>query len=347
MTARARHVASEAMLGLGAALLERAGAPQDAARVVMQHLVTASAMGLHSHGVMRIPQYLGEIASGAVDPRARPEIARTHPARLAADGRRGFGQVAGMAMVEALVPTAGTAGIAMINGTRLGHTGRIGAYAEALAEAGLIGLAVCNGAPSGHWVAPFGGRQGRLSTNPMAMAWPTEGEAPVVADFSTAMAPEGVVRVLRDRGEVAPEGLLRDADGLPSRDPGVLYRVPRGAIQPLGGALGYRGTALALLVEVLTTVLGGQAVDDAQRQGTDMTLLAIAPQEGFAHLARGLAEHVRACPPVDPAAAVLMPGDRERRAAEGARPVRVDPPTWAALSKAAAAAGIAMPESRS
>ena len=186
-----------------------------------------------------------------------------------------------MRMVDALIPVARATGIAMANGRHLGHTGRIGAYPEALAKAGLVGMAVCNGAPSGHWVAAFGGRDGRISTNPIAVGWPVEGEPPVVADFSTSTAPEGVIRVMRDRKAEAPEGYLRDADGQPTRDPNVLYAVPKGAIQPLGGALGYRGTALALFVEVLTTMLNGDHVDDRSRKGTDMTILAILPQSGF------------------------------------------------------------------
>jgi LDH2 family malate/lactate/ureidoglycolate dehydrogenase len=329
-------------LTLGRALLERAGALPEHARVVVEHLIAASAMGLHSHGIMRVPQYLAEIEAGVIDPGAEPEIVQTGASRLSVDGRRGFGQVVGMRMVEALVPLAWATGVAMANGRHLGHTGRIGAYPEALAQAGVIGLALCNGAPLGHWVAPFGGRDGRLSTNPMAMAWPVGGEAPVVADFSTAAAPEGVIRILRERGAEAPDGGLRDADGRPSRDPNTLYAVPRGAIQPLGGTLGYRGTALALFVEVLTTILNGDAVDDRSRKGTDMTLLAVAPQTGFDQLARGLSDHIRASPALDPARPVLMPGDRER-AADPAAPLRIDGPTWAALASAADRAGLDMP----
>jgi LDH2 family malate/lactate/ureidoglycolate dehydrogenase len=340
---KALHVPAADMLAIGCALLERTGAPPQHARIVMEHLVTSSAMGLHSHGVMRIPQYLAEIESGVIDPGAKPEIVETRPSRLTVDGRRGFGQVVGMLMAEALVPVARATGIAMANGRRLGHTGRIGAYPEALAQAGLVGLAVCNGSPSGHWVAGFGGRDGRISTNPIAVGWPVANGPPVVADFSTAAAPEGVIRVLRDRGAEAPEGYLRDAEGRPSRDPNVLYAVPKGAIQPLGGALGYRGTALALFVEVLTTMLNGDAVDDHSRKGTDMTLLAIAPQAGFARLAQGLSDHIRASPALDPARPVLMPGDREQAAASAGAPLRVDRPTWEAVASAAKRAGLAMP----
>jgi LDH2 family malate/lactate/ureidoglycolate dehydrogenase len=152
-----------------------------------------------------------------------------------------------------------------------------------------------------------------------------------------------VIRVLRDRDAEAPEGHLRDAEGRPTRDPNVLYAVPKGAIQPFGGALGYRGTALALLVEVLTTILNGDKIDDQSRQGTDMTLLAIAPRSGFERLAGGLSDHIRASPPLDPMRPVLMPGDRERAAAADGAPLRVDGATWEALASAAKDAGIAMP----
>ena len=332
------------ILGVGCSLLEHAGASPTFARLVLDHLVQSSAMDLHSHGVMRIPQYLAEIESGIIDPRAEPEIVRTAPSRLACDGKRGFGQVIGMRMIDALIPLAKESGVAMANGRHLGHTGRVGAYPEALAKRGLVGLAVCNGSPSGHWVAAFGGRDGRISTNPIAFAWPVAGQAPVVADFSTAAAPEGVVRVMRDRGVLAPEGHLRDADGHMTRDPAVLYASPKGAIQPLGGELGYRATALALFVEVLTTMLNDDAVDDHSRQGTDMTILAIAPQPSFAERARGLSDHIRASPPLDPSNPVLMPGDRERAAAAKGAPIRVDGPTWDAVSAAAARAGLTMPE---
>jgi LDH2 family malate/lactate/ureidoglycolate dehydrogenase len=292
---------------------------------------------------MRIPQYLADIEAGIIDPAAEPDIIRTAASRLTVDGRRGFGQVIGMRMVEALAPAAQETGFALANGKHLGHTGRIGAYPEALAQLGQVGLAVCNGAPSGHWVAPFGGRDGRISTNPIAVSWPVDGEPPVVADFSTSMAPEGVIRVLRDRGAEAPEGYLRDGEGRATGDPNVLYAVPKGTIQPLGGVLGYRGTALALLVEVLTTILNGHAVDDHSRKGTDMTLLAVTTQPGFGQLARGLSHHVRASPPLDPQNPVLMPGDRERQAADVAADVWVDGVTWAALEAAARRARLDMP----
>src|SRR5262245_46652105 len=98
----AREVRANAadMLAFGQALFEHAGVRPANARIVMEHLIEASAMGLHSHGLMRIPQYLAEIASGTIDPSASPAIVKTGTSRLTIDGRRGFGQVVGGAMVE-------------------------------------------------------------------------------------------------------------------------------------------------------------------------------------------------------------------------------------------------------
>ncbi len=175
------------------------------------------------------------------------------------------------------------------------------------------------------------------------MSWPVAGQAPVVADFSTAAAPEGVIRVLRDRRVEAPPGLLRDAEGRPSRDPSVLYAVPKGTVQPLGGELGYRGTALALFVEVLTTMLNGDEIDDRSRKGTDMTLLAIAPQPGFEQLTRNLSDHIRASPSLDPGQPVMMPGDREQATAALASLLRVDAAAWQAITDAAHRARLDVP----
>ncbi len=326
------------------ALLEHAGAPSPHARIVSDHLLEASLMGLHSHGIIRVPQYLDEIANGELDPAAEAAVTRPTSARLNVDGHRGFGQVVGMAMVDALEPVAREAGVAIAVGRHLGHTGRIGAYPEALAVRGLIGVAFCGGPPSGHWVAPFGGREGRIPPNPIAFAYPVAADAPVVGDFSTSATAEGVVRSLRNRGLSVPEGMLRDAAGLPTTDPNVLYGSPRGAIQAFGGPLGYRGTAMALLVEVLASLLAGDDIEDITRRGSNLAMVAVLPGSDFPELAARMGRFVRSSPPIDPARPVLMPGDRERLAVQAAKGIEIDPPTWEDLSRRASAAGVPFPE---
>lgn len=326
---------------LGTSLLVAAGASAADADTVVAHLLDADAMGLRSHGVMRVPQYLAEIEAGGLDPHGIPVVEYAKAGRASIDGAGTFGQVVGMRMAATAMDLARSTGIAMVSGRRMGHTGRVGAYPEWMATSGVIGIAVCTGSPSGHWVAPFGGREGRLATNPIAFAYPAGPDGPVVADFSTAATAEGVIRSLHHRGLQTPIGWLRDADGRPTTDPGSLYASPRGAIQPLGGDLGYRGTALGLLVEVLATLLAGDAVDDSRRMGSDLAIIAIEPGARFEDLAVGLSDHVRSSPTIEPTSPVLMPGDREQAARVSAgMSVEIDPPTWAALVNAAARAGI-------
>ncbi len=327
------QVEAAALAAFGRALLEASGATPANAATVIDHLVEAERMGLRSHGIIRIPQYLNDIEAGEIVPDAVPEVTHPVPGRALVDGRRGFGMVVGHAMAEEAVRLARIYGVGFVAGRHMGHTGRIGAYPAAMAETSCLGIAVCSGPPSGHWVAPFGGLEGRLATNPIAYAYPVAGAAPVVADFSTSVLPEGVVRSLRNRGMPAPEGALRDASGRPSTDPAALYGPPRGTIQPLGGAFGYRGTALALLVETLATVLSGDTVDDPSREGSGLAMIAISVDDDFAARAAGLSAYLRSSRPLDPVRPVLIPGEREQRqAAEAlAGAILVDGPTWRAM----------------
>jgi LDH2 family malate/lactate/ureidoglycolate dehydrogenase len=330
---------------LGLSLLGASGAPLSASRVVVEHLLQSDSFGIHSHGFIRMPQYLHEIAEGDLDPRARASVHRLAPARAHVDGMRGFGPVVGRRMAKEGVSLARRVGIAFITGNRMGHTGRIGAYVEAVAESGFIGLATSTGSPAGHYVAPFGGRDGRLATNPIAFAFPVLGSRPVVADFSTAATPEGAMRRMRNLGLDAPDGMLQDASGQPTINPSVLYQVPRGTIRPFGGAYGYRGTALAILVEVLATLLAGDDVNGTDRRGSNLSLIVIHPDSGFEIRAERLGGYVRSSRPTDPLRPVMLPGDREwaTAAATLAQPLELDPTTWAALARSARANGIAMP----
>ena len=319
------------------ALLVGHGASVDHARIVVDHLVEAETMGLRSHGMIRVPQYLADIASGEIDPKATPHFERSPPCRASVDGGKGFGQVVGQAMADEAARLATEAGISFVVGRHMGHTGRIGAYAEAIARRNAVGIVLCSGPRSGHFVSPFGGLAGRLATNPIAFAYPVGKGPPVVADFSTSVAPEGVIRSLMNRGLDAPPGALRDAAGNPTSDPAALYRTPRGALQPLGGAVGYRGTALAILVEVLGALFAEDDTDDPKRLGSNLAMIAIASSASFVERAERMGNYLRSSPPIDPQAPVMLPGEREQEAAMqiGEGPISIDLPTWEAMVAAA------------
>lgn len=337
------RIAQESLRSFSRALLVASGASEANANAVVDHLCEADTMGLRSHGFMRVPQYMAEIATGEIDPKAVPITVRSGAGRADVEGRRGFGQVVGNSMADEAARLALEAGVSFVGGRHMGHTGRIGAYAEQIARKGLVGIAVCSGPRSGHWVAPHGGREGRISTNPIAFAAPRRDEPPISADFSTSVAPEGVIRSLMHRGLPAPHGALRDGAGSLTDDPKALYGPPLGAIQPLGGEIGYRGTALAILVEILAALLVRDETDDLARKGSNLAMIAIAPDDGFGERSRRLAEYMSSCAAIDPARPVMIPGDREFAYAAklGNGPIEIDRPTWEAMC--AAARGLNVP----
>jgi LDH2 family malate/lactate/ureidoglycolate dehydrogenase len=312
---------------VAAQLLAAAGAPPKHARTVALHLVDAEMCGARSHGLQRVPQYAAEIAAGEIDPSAEPAV-DGGGARWLVDGRRGFGQVAGAAAVECLRSTVGELGLAFVGVHNTGHAGRIGAYVEALAAEGMVAIAVCSGPRSGHRVAPFGGIEGRLATNPIAWAAPRAGEAPLVSDLSTSSTAEGQIRLLRALGRSAPNGALQTATGEPTDDPAALYTSPPGTLQPLGGEVfGHKGTGLGLLVEVLATLLAGDDPTDAQRVGNNLALIGIGGGDDLAARVAGLAAYVRSSPPRRGVSAVLLPGEREQTARASATAVHLPPST--------------------
>ena len=316
-------------------LFVAAGTPDAHARMVVDHLIDASLVGLHSHGIIRVPDYLDAVSAGRVDPAAEPIVVDDGPV-LVLDARGCFGQVAGEAVVEAATERATTGGTALVALRKAGHLGRIGAYVEELARRGFVAAAFCSVPTRFHNVAWFGTRDGRLGTNPIAYACPTGGE-PVVADFSTSAIPEGRVRYLRNQGSPAPAGVLHDARGEPTTDPNVLYRAPTGTLLPLGGeALGHKGSALGMFVEVMATLLAGERADDPDRDN-NLTALAFAPPAGFDARAAALVDYIHAAAPIDPARPPLVPGEPEARARAAAERVLVDAATWKAITERARA----------
>jgi LDH2 family malate/lactate/ureidoglycolate dehydrogenase len=138
--------------------------------------------------------------------------------------------------------------------------------------------------------------------------------------------------------------MLADAEGRPTTDPNALYRNPPGTIQLLGGQdFGYKGAALSLLVDLLATILAGDEAADSGRRGSNLAILAVAVDGGFAKRAERLGTHVRSSRPVDPDRPVLLPGERERAHRARAQGIVIDEPTWQALTLAARRHGVHMP----
>lgn len=314
---------------LGQALFTAAGAPAKTAEVVVDHLVTSDMRGIHSHGVARIPQYLQAMLDGSVDANAEP-VLESAGGLSRVDGRGGFGQIASAMAVGHAVQASAVAGVGACWAFNQGHTGRVGAFAELGAEQGLGCLVMGSGSGlEGRWVSPFGGVDGRLSTNPIAFAVPT-GRGVLCTDFATSAAAEGQIRALYASGRQASSAdFLQDAAGRPTADPSVLYGLPRGAIQPLGGSsLGYKGTALGMMVEMLAGMVAGIPYDAASAQST-LVVICFRPAAGLADRVDEYIAYLKTSAPADTSHSIVLPGEPELTATLlGTGDIEISAPTW-------------------
>ena len=319
----AKVFTADYLQSLGEELFVACGAPPDEAAIVANELVDASLMGLESHGVTRYIMYVEEVLAKRIKPGAPVRLVRETPTLAVVDGGFNFGQVGAMRMVDIVCTKAREAGIAFAVSQHCHHVGRLGAYPQKAAEQGLFCLAVVNSSKHGHFVVPWGGSEGRLATNPLAYGVPT-GEKPVVMDMSTSMIAEGKIRVLMHAGEPVPEGRILDGEGQPTTDPKAFYGPPRGNILPFGSELGYKGFGLGLLVEILGSVLAGEALTNEYRYINGLALLAIDPEPlcgatRFRGLMDELCAYMTSTPPASGHEEVVMPGELDFRAREQRR----------------------------
>jgi LDH2 family malate/lactate/ureidoglycolate dehydrogenase len=301
---------------LARAALRRMGAPADAARDVAAALLDAEMAGYGSHGLLRIPEYADAAAAGTLRPRSRPRVRVTAGGARLVDGRRGFGVLAGACLRDALREGAAEHTVAVAGLVNSHHLGRLAPIAAPLASEGMVVLGFANYLGAGQKVAPWGGRAPRLSTNPIVIALPGAA-GPLVADLTTSAVAEGKVREAALAGTPAPEGWLLDSDGRWVTDPERLYREPeRVFLAPLGGAVGYKGTALAVAAEVLAGVATGAGfVGPRPGGGGNGGFFLAFPLGVFGRAAdvlraelEQLEEYLQSAPPAEGTGPVRLPG---------------------------------------
>jgi uncharacterized oxidoreductase len=304
---------------------------------------------------MRIPQYLELLEKGHFRAGAEFEIVRESAATLTADAHWGLGQVQAHRLLDHLIPKAREIGLAAGGLSRCGHTGRLGEYAERCAVENLVFIGTVNSHGAGRRIAPPGGIDGRISTNPLCMGVPTERD-PLVLDMGTSVVSEGKVRVYFQKGERIPEGWILDADGKPTTDPGALYREPMGTILPLGGSQAYKGFGLGLMLDALAGGLSGGMCSQpgAEKVGGNAVFFMLIDPDRFAgreHFIRevtSLAEFVRNCPTSPGSPGIQLPGDPERsthvlRSNDG---IFIPDGVWQKLTQLAGSKGVEVPNTQ-
>ncbi|MET4079785.1 Ldh family oxidoreductase [Janibacter sp. UYMM211] len=250
-------------------------------------LVWADAHDLPAHGVSsKLVQCVARVRAGGTDATAPVVPVLERPAYAVLDACDGWGQVAGTDAMRRAVAKAGALGVGAVSVRRTSSAAAMGYYADLAASAGMLGIAVTNGPPL---VAAPGGTRRVVSNMGHAVAAPAGEHGRVLYDTATTTMSTGQMDLHRERGEELPEGVLRDAQGEPTRDPSLWST---GLLEPIGG---HRGFGLSIALELLTGVLaGGERFGDEvglptrhdETQGVSLMMIAVAPAEGVDLAAR-------------------------------------------------------------
>ncbi len=324
-----------------ASILGAAGAPDDIAGSVARWLVNANLSGHPSHGIIRLSQYLDQIEAGAYRPAERPKLLAESGATVLLEGGGAFGHLAAEELTVRLVEKSRASRVAIGGIVRCNHIGRLGEWSELAVSMGAIFLMIAGG-PGMMRTAPFGGREGRMSTNPISFGAPGGSEDPLILDFATTAAAEGKIRVARDKNAQIPPGQILDNQGRPSTNPHDLY--DDGVMLPFGGHKGY---GLMLMAEILASNLVGDTLLPTPHHAIGTFALAIDPNAlgagaGFAAMTDAMIRRVTSSAPAEGFSEVLIPGDVERRSRQALQTAGVDLPdaTWNAVLTAAASVGL-------
>jgi ureidoglycolate dehydrogenase (NAD+) len=318
------HLPADTLRRWAGASFEAVGMPADDAARVAASLVQTSLWGIDTHGIARMPHYLDRLSRGSVNPRPLITVTRSAAATAQVAGDRGHGILVAHRANEVAIELAREAGVGAVGVSDASHCGAVGLYAREAAQAGCVGFAFTH---ADSVAAPHGGQRPFFGTNPIAIAFPRAGGAPVCLDMATTSIPFNRVMNARREGHALPPDVAIDAQGRSTTDPQATV-----AVTPLGGRdYGHKGYALALMIDLLCGPLHGNpfgphippmfsGLDAPRRLGAFFVVLDPQRFAGGTMLAAVVEQMARelAAEPGSP----RMPGDPEldherRRRSEG------------------------------
>ena len=341
------------LTSFGQGVLERTGVPPNDAWLVADSLVQAELWGHSSHGMLRLPWYVERLRGGVMSAVTDPTVVSDSGSFVVLDGKDGVGQVLtdhAVGLGNDRAKAHGISGVAVRNSN---HFGMAAYFTRKSAAAGCIGLLFTNASPA---MAPWGGRDKTIGTNPWSIAAPAGKYGVAVIDLANTAVARGKVYLAAERDQQIPDGWAADADGVATNDPRAAID---GLILPMAGAKGY---VISFMVDVLAGVLTGSAFGSAvvgpyqpnKPSGCGHLLLtidveALMPLEEFAARLEQLITETKA---VDKAAGteeIFFPGELEDRSAKrrASAGIHLAGNTRASLARLARETGTALPTSAS
>ena len=256
------------------------GCDEENASILSDTIMRAERDGSLSHGLFRLPAYVAALKSGKVNGKARPEVKKISPSAIKVLGNSAFAPMVLKVGLPEIIKLAKETGVAVLAITNSHHMAAMWPETEAIAEAGLVGFACTSHKPA---VAPAGATKPLFGTNPISFAWPRPGKTPVVYDMATAAMAMGEVMVAARDGHKVPLGTGLNKDGKETTDPKEISK--GGVLLPFGG---YKGSAIAMMVELLAGALVGEnfSYETAAKDNKDggpprggEFILAISPEK--------------------------------------------------------------------
>jgi LDH2 family malate/lactate/ureidoglycolate dehydrogenase len=328
------------------AILQGARVPRHKAQITAECLVFANLRGVDSHGIQLLPFYIEQLLAGEVDASADGRVIAESGCCLTFDAENTLGQWAAETCCRHVIRIAGDHGLALVTARESNHFGAAAFWAQKMRDAGQIGIVMCNASPI---VPPWQGKKGRMGTNPICMSVP----GPWLLDMATTTVAAGKIFKAFVNGQPEiPQGWAFDSEGHPTTDTQAAYK---GMLMPLGG---YKGSGLAMMVEILCSVLSGGLMPDqiggirfrGKRVRVSQMFLAIdvkrfMPVEEFTARIEELVRIMKSTPAAPGYDEVMVAGDPEWRMEAQRRQdgIPIADGNWEKLVKAAESVGVKAP----
>lgn len=348
-TENERRIPFEELRQFAQSVFEHCAMPPADAFCLADSLATADLEGVHSHGVMRVPDYVHKLTRAGVNPKGRPRVVHERAAIAVVDGDGTMGQIGThFAMTEA-IKRARAHGIAFVGIRGSNHCGALSYFSRMALAENMIGIVGTNALPT---MAPWGGAEKLVGMNPLSIAIPTAQETSIVFDAAFANTAHGKIRVYAQKNQAIPADWAYDENGQTTIDPN---KALKGLLQPSGG---HKGIALAIAVGILSTLLSGAAygtesgnMRDGAKPNVDGHFVLVIDIAAFCEPAQfkqradqivAQIHQARRAPGVE---ALLVPGELEERIAKKSRAdgIPLNEATIRDLRSVAAAFGLAIP----
>ncbi|SHJ40025.1 uncharacterized oxidoreductase [Shimia gijangensis] len=322
-------------------LMAHHGCAPEVCKDVADHLMDSEFSGVESHGVWRIHQYAKYYETGYLRANTQARLYQNDKGAWLVDGGGSIGIPAMSIAVKNVVARAKDTGIAAIALHDVGHTGRLGRFAEEAADQGML-LIIIGGGGRENWrlVAPYGGAKPLMSTNPYAIGIPGGDHGPVVMDFATSAAAAGWVYGAQIAGASLPDGVLIDKEGAPTNNPDDYF--DGGAILTAGGPKGY---AMAVAAEMIAEAMLGPVTTECNWLMIAVDCGLYREASAMQKTAESILAELRHCPPAQGFDRVEVPGERERAARDRNQdqPIELPVATWLEILELAREAGVSLP----